>query len=160
PLSEINAGNVKNLALAWTYRANPAGASGDIRIKSTPLQGNGVLYFTAPDHAWAGDALIGNEIWHFRWETTGGIPIAHRGYGMYSHWLCLETPDCFIVSIDARTGKLRWSKQIADVKQEYFCTPAPMIIRNHVLTGVGGDSLDVPGYLESRDPETGDLQWR
>jgi len=25
---------------------------------------------------------------------------------------------------------------------------------------VGGDSLDVPGYLESRDPDTGDLQWR
>ena len=25
---------------------------------------------------------------------------------------------------------------------------------------MGGDSLDVPGYLESRDPETGQLQWR
>ncbi len=29
------------------------------------------------------------------------------------------------------------------------------MIRNHVIIGVGGDSLDVPGYLESRDPETG-----
>jgi alcohol dehydrogenase (cytochrome c) len=34
------------------------------------------------------------------------------------------------------------------------------VIRNHVVIGVGGDSLDVPGYLESRDPETGELQWR
>ena len=25
---------------------------------------------------------------------------------------------------------------------------------------MGGDSLDVPGYLESRDPDTGELQWR
>jgi alcohol dehydrogenase (cytochrome c) len=35
-----------------------------------------------------------------------------------------------------------------------------MVIKNHIITGVGGDSLDVPGYLESRDPETGALQWR
>jgi len=35
-----------------------------------------------------------------------------------------------------------------------------MIVKNHVLVGVGGDAMDVRGYLESRDPETGDLQWR
>ena len=50
---------------------------------------------------------------------------------------------------------MRWINQIADVKQEYFCTPAPFVISNHILVGVGGDSLDVPGYLEARDPETG-----
>jgi alcohol dehydrogenase (cytochrome c) len=50
--------------------------------------------------------------------------------------------------------------EIADVKQEYFSTPAPVIIKNHVIVGTGGDSLDVPGFLESRDPETGKVQWR
>jgi len=29
-----------------------------------------------------------------------------------------------------------------------------------VIVGMGGDSLDVPGWLESRDPETGDIQWK
>jgi PQQ-dependent dehydrogenase (methanol/ethanol family) len=29
-----------------------------------------------------------------------------------------------------------------------------------VIIGVGGDAMDVRGYLESRDPETGELQWR
>jgi alcohol dehydrogenase (cytochrome c) len=43
---------------------------------------------------------------------------------------------------------------------QYFTTGAPFIVGNHVLVGVGGDAMDVPGYLESRDPETGDLQWR
>jgi len=43
--------------------------------------------------------------------------------------------------------------------QEYFSTPAPMVIGNHIIVGVGGDSLDVPGYLEARDPETGAVQW-
>ena len=35
-----------------------------------------------------------------------------------------------------------------------------MVVGNHVIVGVGGDAIDVPGYLESRDPATGELQWR
>jgi alcohol dehydrogenase (cytochrome c) len=161
PLSQITTGNAGNLSLAWARRvAAGVAGGGAIQIKATPLMVNGVLYFAAPDHAWALDARSGRELWHYRWETKGGIHIGNRGFGMYGDWLFFETPDCYLVSLDAKTGRLRWSQQIADVKQEYFCTPAPMIIRNHVIVGVGGDSLDVPGYLESRDPETGNLQWR
>ena len=59
-----------------------------------------------------------------------------------------------------RDGKERWKVQIADVKLEYFSTMAPLVVGNHIITGVGGDSLDNPGYLDARDPETGQLQWR
>ncbi len=41
----------------------------------------------------------------------------------------------------------------------YFSTMAPLVIKDHVLIGVSGDVTDVPGFLESRDPETGKLQW-
>ena len=64
-----------------------------------------------------------------------------------------------MVSLDAATGKERWHKQIADVKLGYFSTNSPLIIGNHVIIGTGGDNLDVQGFLESRDPETADLQW-
>ena len=47
---------------------------------------------------------------------------------------------------------------IAHVEGGYFSTPAPTIIGNHVLAGVGND-LDAPSFLKSFDPETGDLQW-
>ena len=36
---------------------------------------------------------------------------------------------------------------------------APIVIGNHVLVGTGND-LDSPGYLQSFDPETGEVQWR
>jgi alcohol dehydrogenase (cytochrome c) len=72
----------------------------------------------------------------------------------------LPDPDNYFVCLDAATGKERWHKEIANVKREYFSTAAPIVIRNHIIIGVGGDSLDVPGYLESRDPDTGELQWR
>ena len=121
---------------------------------------NGVLYFTTPDNTWAIDARSGKEIWHYFWRTTGGIHIGNRGVGMYGNWIFFETPDNYLVSLDAKTGKERWHTQIADVKQEYFSTPAPIVVGNHILVGVGGDSLDVPGFLESHDPETGKIQWK
>jgi acido-empty-quinoprotein group A len=160
PLKQITAGNVKNLGLAWVYHANTgSGNPFGPQIKSTPLEANGVLYFTLPDHTWAVDARTGRELWHFKWETKGGIHIGNRGVGIYGDWLFFETPDNYLVSLNAKDGKLRWSVEIADLAQEYFSTPAPLIIRNHVIVGVGGDSLDVPGYLEARDPETGQVQW-
>src|SRR5437899_3044046 len=43
---------------------------------------------------------------------------------------------------------------------QYFCTTSPLVVKNHIIVGVGGDAMDVPGFLDARDPETGDLQWR
>ena len=129
-------------------------------IKSTPLMVNGMLYFSAPDHVWAVDARTGREIWHYFWKTRGGIHIGNRGVGMYGNWIYFLTPDNYFVSLDAATGKERWHHEIANVKREYFSTSAPIIIGKQVLIGVGGDSLDVPGYLESRDPESGQVMWR
>jgi alcohol dehydrogenase (cytochrome c) len=43
--------------------------------------------------------------------------------------------------------------------QGYFSTPAPIVVGNHVIVGTGND-IDAPGFLQSFDPETGDLQWK
>jgi alcohol dehydrogenase (cytochrome c) len=156
-LSKINSSNVSSLSFAWIYRigANAAGA-----IKSTPVLVDGVLYFTVPDHVWAIDARSGREVWHFDWQSKGGIHIGNRGVGVYENWLYFETPDCNLVSLNLSDGKERWHKPICDLDQFYFGSIAPLIIKNHVITGVSGDDLDIPGYMESHDPETGDLQWR
>jgi acido-empty-quinoprotein group A len=162
PLNQINQNNIKNLQLAWLYHANtgPGGGPFGTEIKSTPLLVDGVLYFTVPDHAWAIDARTGRELWHYKWESKGGIHTGNRGVGIYHDWLFFETPDNHLISLDKNTGKLRWAVEVADLALEYFSTSSPLIINNHVLVGVGGDSLDVPGYLEARDPETGAVQWR
>lgn len=158
PLSQITAENVRGLTLAWTSRANVGGGPTP-PIKATPVVSNGVMYYTLPDHAWAIDARTGRELWHYKWETKGGIHIGNRGVGLYGNWLYFETPDNHLISLDAKTGKFRWSVEIADLAQQYFSTPAPLVVGNHIVVGVGGDSLDVPGYLEARDPETGAVQW-
>ncbi len=37
---------------------------------------------------------------------------------------------------------------------------SPLIVRNHVIVGVSGDFDNLPGFLKSFDPETGDMQWQ
>jgi alcohol dehydrogenase (cytochrome c) len=163
PLAEVNATNVQALSVAWMYHIEDVGMQRGVGlpdIKSTPLMLNGVLYFTIPDHVYAVDARTGRELWHFDWEDHGGHLTGQRGVGMYEGWLYFMTPDDWFISLDAATGKERWRKKVADEKMQYFTTMAPMVIGNHVIVGVGGDAMDVPGFLESRDPETGDVQWR
>lgn len=162
-VDQINSSNVGSLSVAWMYRianVGPQRGVGSPTIKSTPLMVNGILYFTIPDHVWAIDARTGEEIWRYDWVDKGGHLIGNRGVGMYGNWLYFMGPDGWFISLNASTGKERWRKKVADEKLQYFTTMAPMVIGNHVIVGVGGDAMDVPGFLEARDPETGDLQWR
>ncbi len=173
-LKQINTTNVKGLSLAWVYRLNTSRTGAIVggegpdtpppgsppQIKSTPLMINGILYFSVPDHVWALDARTGRENWHYAWKTRGGDHIGNRGVGILDNWLYFLTPDNYFVSLDVATGKERWHHEIANMKREYFSTNAPMIIGRQVIIGVGGDALDIPGYLESRDPEAGNLVWR
>ncbi len=182
-LTAVNRTTVKHLSLAWMAKMStgdtPAALTGYTRIRSplivggegptgggagggaikgTLLESNGILYATMPDNVWAMDARNGEVLWHYFWKTRGGTHIANRGVGLYRDYLFFETPDDYLVSLDAKTGKERWHRQIAKVEGGYFATPAPVIVRNHVIAGVGND-IDSPSFLKSFDPETGDLQW-
>jgi glucose dehydrogenase len=164
PLTQINSSNVHTLSLAWATRyssARQGGNSGpEVPIKATPLLVNGILYFTTPNNVFAADARTGRELWHYQYPPNTGSTIGNRGVGMYGNWLFFESPDSNLISLDAHTGKERWKVRIADPKLDYTSTVAPVIVGNHVLVGIGGDHLDNPGFLESRDPETGAVQWR
>ena len=94
-------------------------------IKGAVLQVDGILYVTAPDNVWALDALDGREIWHYFWRTSGATHIGNRGAAIWRNYLFFETPDNYLVSLDAKTGKERWHVEIADFDEQYFSTPAP-----------------------------------
>ena len=152
-LDQINSGNISSLTLAWAFQTRGAA------IKSTPLEVNGILYFSVPDNVWAVDARYGRRIWHYERKSEGDH-IGHRGLAMYKNWLYFTTPDAKLVCLDAKDGSVRWIVELADSKLEYFSTMAPLVIRDHVIVGVSGDVTDIPGFLESLDPETGKIQWR
>jgi alcohol dehydrogenase (cytochrome c) len=133
--------------------------TGPIAVRGSVLAVDGMLYVTAPDHVWAVDARDGHEVWRYYWKTRGGTHIGNRGAALWNNALFVETPDNYLVSLDARTGKERWSVEIADFDEQYFSTPAPIIVGDHVLVGTGND-LDMPGFLQSFNAATGVREWK
>lgn len=154
-LTQINATNVKALSLAWIYQTGAAAG-----IKATPLLINGVVYLSTQDNAYAIEARTGRELWHYVWKSRGGNHLSNRGVGVLGDTLYFETPDCHLIALDLKDGAHRWDTEICDLDRFYYASAAPIVIKNHVITGVSGDDMDNPGYLESHDPATGALQWR
>jgi len=178
-LTQIDKTTVQQLTLAWTVEMNydvrgqggfnPFGAGGGLvthiggegtgdidvtggSIKGSVLEVDGVLYVTAPDHAWALDARDGSELWHYHWETRGGTHIASRGAAIWNDSLFFETPDNYLVSLNARTGEENWHAVIADFEEQYFSTMAPIVIGDKLMVGTGND-LDQPGFLRPSIPK-------
>ncbi len=154
-LAQVTTTNVKALSLAWVYAA-PGGGP----IKATPLVIDGVIYFSTPDHAYAVDARTGRELWHYTWPSKGGNHLSNRGMGAWHDTLYFETPDCHLVALNMRDGTLKWSTLICEPERFYYASTAPVVIGTESITGVSGDDMDNPGYLDARDPATGALQWR
>jgi acido-empty-quinoprotein group A len=152
-LDQINAANVSSLSLAWVFRT-PSHT-----LKSTPLEVNGILYLTSPDHVWAVDARYGRQIWHYQRKSEGDH-IGNRGVAMYKDYLYFEAPDAHLICLNAKDGTVKWDVELADEKLGYFATMAPIVIKDHVIAGVSGDVTDIPGFLVSVDPETGSTQWK
>jgi alcohol dehydrogenase (cytochrome c) len=154
-LTQISPQNVDQLALAWEFQTEQ-----EAMLKCSPLLVNGILYFTVPDNVWAVDARTGHQLWHYTYPPNPGLHIGHRGVAMYKEWLYFLTPDAHLIALNAKDGSEHWKVTVADVQKGYWTTMAPLVVKNHVIIGVSGDSDNIQGYLLAVDPETGKTQWK
>ena len=182
PLKQVNAANARSLSLAWIYRtpANndgaiiggsapaqtptgpggpPASAAGPI-IKAMPLMVNGILYLSAPNHVYAVDARTAKPVWHY--VRQGRSAIGNRGVAMLADSLFVVMPDNTVIALDAGTGKERWTRKLTGDDVSNWSTSAPIVIGNHVIVGIGGDTPvgSTRGFVEALDPATGASQWK
>jgi alcohol dehydrogenase (cytochrome c) len=153
PLDQIDRKNVGSLTMAWAFQTH------SVEIKSTPLEVNGILYFTVPDHVWAVDARTGRLVWHYH-RPSDGDHVGQRGVAMYKNRLYFGTTDAHLICLDARDGKPVWDVVIADVKFGYYISVAPLVVKGRLILGTSGDSADVPHFIEAIDPENGNVLWR
>ena len=116
PLSQINAGNVKQLEIAWRWKAENFGPRPDYNWEVTPLMIGGVLYFTAGSRrdAVAVDAATGETLWMYRLEEgergdraprTQNRGLAYWTDGKNDHRILLISPGFQLVALSAKTGK-------------------------------------------------------
>lgn len=162
PLQDINADNVRRLGLAWYYDLDTNRGQ-----EATPLVIDGVLYSTS---AWskvqALDAASGKLLWQFDPQVppAAGVKaccdVVNRGLAAWNDSLFVGTIDGRLISIDAQTGRERWSVVTVDQRQPYTITGAPRVVKGKVIIGNGGGELGVRGYVSAYDAQTGKLAWR
>lgn len=114
PLDQINAQNVQNLEIAWTWKGDNFGSGPEIKNETTPLMVDGVLYFTAGDRraVVAADPGTGETLWVYRYEEpdsrTDGVRKNSRGVAYWTDGrqskILTVTPGYQLIALDARNG--------------------------------------------------------
>jgi len=162
-LDQINASNVKDIGLMWTYSLE------SIRgVEATPLVVDGIMYVTAPwSVVHAVDTRTGKRIWSFdpgvdrEKGYRGCCDVVNRGVALYKGKVFVGAYDGRLIAIDAASGQKVWEKDtITDRKMSYTITGAPRVFNGKVVIGNGGAEYGVRGYVTAYDAETGDQKWR
>ena len=162
-LTQINAGNAKNLGLVWSYNLESTRG-----VEATPLVVDGIMYVTA---SWsivhAIDVRTGKRLWSYdpKVDREGGwkgcCDVVNRGVALYKGRVYVGAYDGRLIALDAATGKLAWEKDtIIDRKRPYTITGAPRVVKGNVVIGNGGAELGVRGYVTAYDAQTGAQKWR
>jgi quinohemoprotein ethanol dehydrogenase len=162
-LSEINAANVKNLGLVWTYNLESKRG-----VEATPLVVDGIMYVSA---AWsvvhAIDARTGKKLWTFDPKVPPSFgekaccDVVNRGVALWKGKVYVASFDGRLIAIDAATGEALWEKDtIIDRSRAYTSTGAPRVFKGNVIIGNGGAEYGVRGYVTAYDAETGAQKWR
>jgi alcohol dehydrogenase (cytochrome c)/quinohemoprotein ethanol dehydrogenase len=163
PLTQVDAGNVNQLGLAWFTNLAERGG-----YQSTPLVIDGRLYVTTPwSKVYAFDAKTGKALWKFDPQVPREIAgaslccnISNRGVAYWKGKIIWATLDGRLVAVNARTGKKVWEVQVTDPDMAYSITGAPRIGNGIVFIGEGGGEFYTRGFLAAHDAETGKPLWR
>jgi alcohol dehydrogenase (cytochrome c) len=159
PAKEINRSNVKGLQVAWIFQT-------DVResLETSPVVVNGVMYVTTSfDHVYALNAQTGEMYWHYKHNmgpiTTYCCGPNNRGVAVYQDKVYLATLDSKLVALDAKTGNVVWSQQIADPTLGYSETMAPTAVNGKILIGTNGGEYGIRGFVKAYDANNGNLLW-
>ena len=158
-LTQITPANVKSLNLAWVYQAPVAGS-----WQPTPIVADGIMYLTQrPNDVIALDAATGRVFWIYRHTNEDVLACCgsnNRGVAILGETLFMGTLDGHLVAIDAKSGRQVWKTRVADSKQGYSVTVAPLAIKDRVVIGVGGGEFGIRGYISAYHAQTGKELWR
>jgi alcohol dehydrogenase (cytochrome c) len=160
-LRQITPANAGQLAPKWIFTLDGATARGE----TTPLVVGGLMYVTSGNACWALDAGAGREVWHFqRPRTKGLVGNAAQGMNRGVAWagdrVFMVTDNAHLLALNRFTGELLWETEMADWRQNYNATSAPLYADHLVITGTAGGEQGARGFIAAFDPETGKEAWR
>ncbi len=159
PATQINSGNVSKLRPAFQFQTEVVES-----METAPIVVDGVMYITTSfNHVYALDAVTGKQFWHYKHKpdpvTTFCCGPNNRGVAIMGDRVFMGTLDSKVVALDAKTGKLLWSTQVADPEEGYSETMAPVAVNGKILIGTNGGEYGVRGFVKAYDANDGKLLW-
>ncbi|HTT14026.1 MAG TPA: PQQ-binding-like beta-propeller repeat protein, partial [Burkholderiaceae bacterium] len=160
-LAQIDKRTVSGLGLAWTAQLRAS----DTPLQASPIVSGGLIFVTqSRDGVVALDARTGEQVWEYRRPVPETLPLCcgspNRGAAILGDTLFVGTLDAHLVALDAATGKPRWMVQVAEPREGYSITGAPLAIRDKVLIGVAGGEFGGRGFLAAFDAASGRQRWK
>jgi alcohol dehydrogenase (cytochrome c) len=159
-LTQIDKTNVSRLAPKWIFPIANAP-----QIENTPVVVEGVMYVSSANEVCALDAGTGRQIWHYQRPRTKGLSGNaaigfNRGVAISGDRLFMLTDNAHMISLDRRHGELLWETEMADWRQNYNGTSAPLAVGDLVISGTAGGDEGVRGFIAAYDQSTGKEVWR
>ena len=159
-LTQITKGNVVRMIPKWIFSVSNAPT-----LQVTPVVVDGVMYVTSANQCYAIDAGSGRQIWHYSRPRTKGLVGnaaggVNRGVGVAGDRVFMVTDHAHLIALNRATGALLWETEMADWRQNYNATVAPLPVGNLVITGTSGGDEGVRGFLAAYDQATGKEVWR
>jgi alcohol dehydrogenase (cytochrome c) len=159
-LQQVTASNVSELKPQWVFTIPD---SGELQVTPTVL--GGVMYVTVAEECYALDAGSGREIWHYRRQDTrrthrGSGRGKNRGAAISGDRVFMATDDAHLIALNRLTGALIWDTKMADWRQNYTATSAPLVFGNTVVAGIAGGDDGARGFLAAYDQSSGKELWR
>ena len=174
-LTAINAGNAKDMKVAWTF--SPGGKTD---AQATPSFHDGLVFFPQDNKVFAIDGASGKLVWRYEHKLPddwGGYNVPfftgkHRGVAIYGENVYFLSNDAKLHAIDMKTGKGKWvksyeglpyPKDFAKSKDSngYVTTVGPMAIAGTIILPMNAtDTGGLQGYVLGVDPANGNEKWR
>ena len=164
-LDQINAGNVSNLRVAFTFSTGLNKGH-----EAAPLVVDGTMYIVTPYpnvlHALDLTKPGAPEKWVYKpnpLASAQGVAccdVVNRGAAYDRGRIFFNTLDDQTIAVDAKSGKEAWRTKVGEINHGESMTMAPLVVKGRVLVGNSGGEFGVRGWLTALDEDTGRVVWR
>jgi alcohol dehydrogenase (cytochrome c) len=159
PLDQISPANVSQLQPVWSFSTGVTNGH-----EAPPIVNNGVMFAATPgNQVIALDAKSGALLWRYKRPLADDVILLHgtsRGVALYRDRVFFASGDAVLVAIDARSGKEAWTSKVAENKDGYYMSVAPLVADGKVIVGASGGEMGIRGFVAAYDADTGREAWK
>nr|WP_245426037.1 methanol/ethanol family PQQ-dependent dehydrogenase [Mesorhizobium sp. WSM3862] len=163
-LAEINAGNVKNLQVAFTFSTGVNKGQ-----EAAPLVVGSTMYIVTPfpNIVYALDLSKPGAPIKWKYEpnpepAAQGVAccdVVNRGAAFADGRIFFNTLDGHTIALDANSGQPIWNIHIGNINVGETLTMAPLVVKGKVLVGNSGGEMGVRGWVKALDAGDGHVVW-